>query len=153
MIRPIEVDEGKVYRGERPEHWYDLTRLKTKGIKTILSLEYGFRAWFDGNLNEEVEWASGTDIDVLSIRMNGLLPPSHLELNAALVMLTNPAKYPIYVHCYHGVDRTGFVIAAYRVRVQGWSFQAAYNEMINSGFHRWCYWWWVHSLKEYLGAG
>jgi len=42
-------------------------------------------------------------------------------------------KEPVVVHCATGTYRTGGVIAAYRTLVQGWSGQAAYNEMIAEG--------------------
>lgn len=39
-----------------------------------------------------------------------------------------------YVHCTHGQDRTGLVIALYRIRI-GWSWQDARKEMLEHGFH------------------
>lgn len=41
-----------------------------------------------------------------------------------------------YVHCSHGQDRTGLVIALYRVRC-GWSRKDAEKEMLDDGFHTW----------------
>ncbi len=38
------------------------------------------------------------------------------------------------VHCYHGADRTGLVVAMYRVIYQGWSLDAARSEMIDGGY-------------------
>lgn len=38
------------------------------------------------------------------------------------------------VHCWHGSDRTGAVIAAYRIVQQGWSQHDAIDEMINGGY-------------------
>lgn len=35
---------------------------------------------------------------------------------------------PTYVHCEHGVNRTGLVCALYRVRYCGWSGKQAVNE-------------------------
>lgn len=50
-----------------------------------------------------------------------------------------------YVGCLHGEDRTGLVIAIYRVRHDGWSKKDAEAEMISLGFHKqllglWSYW-------------
>jgi protein tyrosine/serine phosphatase len=44
------------------------------------------------------------------------------------------ATGPILVHCRYGADRTGAVIAAYRVVMQGWSTEDAIDEMINGGY-------------------
>lgn len=40
----------------------------------------------------------------------------------------------VFVHCEHGQDRTGLVVAAYRVS-QGWSKASAQAEMMECGFH------------------
>jgi protein tyrosine/serine phosphatase len=39
--------------------------------------------------------------------------------------LIEQGKTPIYIHCFEGVDRTGFVIAAYRVIEEGWDINKA----------------------------
>ena len=41
---------------------------------------------------------------------------------------------PVLVHCFFGSDRTGSVIAAYRIAVQGWSKEKAIEEMIEGGY-------------------
>ena len=41
---------------------------------------------------------------------------------------------PVLVHCQHGSDRTGTMVAIYRVVVDGWTKAEATNEMINGGF-------------------
>jgi protein tyrosine/serine phosphatase len=39
------------------------------------------------------------------------------------------------VHCRQGADRTGAIVALYRVVVQGWSKQKALLEMKDGGYH------------------
>jgi tyrosine-protein phosphatase SIW14 len=51
-----------------------------------------------------------------------------------LRIITNTKNTPILVHCLHGADRTGVVIAAYRISVQGWPTDRAIYEMVNGGF-------------------
>lgn len=50
-----------------------------------------------------------------------------------------------FVHCEHGQDRTGLVIAVYRVRKCGWDADRAEAEMFAEGFHKtlfglWNFW-------------
>lgn len=52
-----------------------------------------------------------------------------------LTYATNPANQPVLVHCKHGADRTGVMIAAYRVVIQGWAKEAAIDEMTSGGFN------------------
>jgi protein tyrosine phosphatase (PTP) superfamily phosphohydrolase (DUF442 family) len=54
----------------------------------------------------------------------------------ALQVIAN-ARKPVLVHCLHGSDRTGAVVALYRIVCQGWSKQQALAEMEqgNFGYH------------------
>lgn len=47
----------------------------------------------------------------------------------------NPRK-KIFVHCTTGIDRTGMMVAAYRMVDQGWTAQEAMAEMKEFGFSR-----------------
>jgi len=51
------------------------------------------------------------------------------DILAVLRILNDPANQPILVHCTHGADRTGLMMASYRMIVQGWSKEAAIAEM------------------------
>jgi protein tyrosine/serine phosphatase len=61
---------------------------------------------------------------------------------------------PVLVHCFHGQNRAGYAVAAYRVLRQGWTWDDAMGEMLSNGFrpsnldnqglHR--------ALKELLGG-
>src|SRR2546430_2746714 len=58
----------------------------------------------------------------------------------------------IFVHCEHGQDRTGLVVACYRVQAEGWSKAKAEKEMFDHGFHKilhglWEYWESVPDVK------
>ena len=41
---------------------------------------------------------------------------------------------PTLLHCQHGADRTGLITALYRILYQGWSKDAALDEMQNGDF-------------------
>jgi hypothetical protein len=69
-----------------------------------------------------------------------LFPPDHKRVQYTLRLLEK-APLPIYIHCEKGVDRTGFMVASYRIHVQGWSKWRAICEMIKEGMHPWFYWW------------
>ncbi len=51
-----------------------------------------------------------------------------------LKIVTDPGKKPVLVHCFHGSDRTGAMVALYRIAVQGWTKEEAIREMTEGGF-------------------
>ena len=57
---------------------------------------------------------------------------SHLQIDRFVRLVTERLERPILVHCQRGVTRTGFVVMAYRVRVDGWGPDDAAAEL-----HRW----------------
>jgi protein tyrosine/serine phosphatase len=48
--------------------------------------------------------------------------------------LFRAAPKPVLVHCWHGSDRTGAVVATYRMVFQDWTREAAIDELINGGY-------------------
>jgi len=53
----------------------------------------------------------------------------------ALRIMADPANRPLLIHCQHGADRTGALVALYRVVVQGWNKADAIREMNQGGYH------------------
>ncbi|MBI5075605.1 MAG: dual specificity protein phosphatase family protein [Nitrospirae bacterium] len=138
----IQVVEG-IYRGPRPRCLNDLIDLN---IKTILNLEDDM-AWVES----EQSVSSMYHVNVISLPMSEIKRPSRVDLYKAVHILQDESLHPIYVHCLHGQDRTGYVIAAYRMLVQGWIYEFAYQEAKDNG-HKWWFapylLFWPKSLKE-----
>jgi protein tyrosine phosphatase (PTP) superfamily phosphohydrolase (DUF442 family) len=59
------------------------------------------------------------------------------DLRTFLVVATDPARRPVLVHCAEGRDRTGVCVAAYRMVVQGWTYEDARREMRAYGAMPW----------------
>ena len=67
--------------------------------------------------------------------MSGFWASSDAQMKAILQIVANPANLPIYIHCKHGQDRTGLVVALYRIFNEGWTPVEARKEMLQLGFH------------------
>jgi hypothetical protein len=65
----------------------------------------------------------------------------------ALRIMVDPANRPLMVHCQHGADRTGALVALYRIVVQGWSKEKAVLEMNQGGYHHNALW---RNLDRYV---
>ncbi len=117
-----------VYRGGRPDG-EGVMRLAAIGVKTIIDLEDD-----DDAVARERVWAANAGLFFIHEPMNGLETPRDGEVNDILAKLDDPTIQPLYVHCTEGVDRTGLIIALYRVIDEGWTPAAAHAEMMAHGF-------------------
>ena len=60
--------------------------------------------------------------------------PEDEDVVKFLRIATTPAMQPVLVHCQHGSDRTGTMVAIYRIAYEGWTKKQATDEMIKGGF-------------------
>lgn len=125
-----------LYRSAQPDQrqWAALHQTDLPPIQTVVNL----RPWtqdvlVDGSLGSNA--AQGPTQVQLPFYTS---LPDPAQVLRFLKIATDPARQPVLVHCYHGSDRTGLMVASYRMVVQGWSAQAAIAEMTRGGygFHR-----------------
>jgi protein tyrosine/serine phosphatase len=116
-----KVDEG-VYRSEQPDK-EQFQALERYGIKEILNLRY----W-----HSDSRPAKETGLRLHRIKMNAH-DANDFDVVSALRIIKN-RKGPILIHCHHGSDRTGLIVAMYKITFRNVSKEDAINEMINGGF-------------------
>lgn len=114
-----------IYRGALPEkNGYET--LKKLGIKTVIDMRT------TGSEKADVEAAGMKSIAVpIQMSRNGL----QAKVDQVVALMSDPTNQPVYVHCRHGQDRTGIVVAAYRMKHQGWSLADAETDMQAFGFN------------------
>jgi len=139
----VKVDEN-LYRGPRPKSFAEL---KNIGIKTVINLQSGAFEIFH---NDEYEFEMGAtyEINEVEIELSDFFPPTMGQWHEVLYTIKN-SPGPVYIHCLHGMDRTGFICALYRMRMMAWKFEKARDEMYSLGFHKWPYLWWVFFLRKF----
>ena len=121
-----QVDEH-VYRGAQPtsEGFEYLAKI---GVKTVLNLrEEGERA------SEEAALVTSLGMHYVNVPMTGLTPPTQEEITKILTLLEDTTAGGVFVHCLRGADRTGAVIAAYRVDHDHWDNSRALKEAMSFG--------------------
>lgn len=139
MSLPIRKVAERIYRGPQPLTDQDWNQLKILGIKNILDLETGSHILFDGNPAKEALTAKGFDMRFFSLPLGEVFPPSLKELYTSYQIISEPET--IYVHCRTGVDRTGMVIAYWRLSEGRLNRKQIIQEMYDCGMHWWLKWW------------
>lgn len=123
----VVVPEG-IYRGGQPSD-SDLKYLKEHGVHTILKLN-------SHNLDNEREEAERLGLSFVNIPLE---PSSVGETKScssvakAVALLSDQSRWPVYVHCSRGRDRTGYVVGAYREIVERQPWPAVEQELRRFG--------------------
>jgi len=98
-----------MFRGAQPTA-EGMRVLQSMGIRTIVNLR---------RFHSDRDELGDTPLRYERITFN-TTHPERRETVRFLQLATTPSLQPIYVHCKHGSDRTGLMVAAYRVAVEGW---------------------------------
>lgn len=144
----LKVTE-KLWRGERPADIRDLIK---QGFQRVVVLQSGAEDFLTDTLYEAQLRAKKADptiyseIEVIYLRCSDITPPTSAQVIVFLEIVNDGKK--TFVHCHSGVDRTGFLIACYRMIKLNWTFNEAYEEWVERGRH-WWYDWWHFELRSY----
>ena len=128
-----------IYRGAQPstEGFQSLAKL---GIKTIIDLrEPGSRSTSERKVVE----ANG--MRYISIPLNGFSAPSNADVTKLLALLNDQNGGPVFIHCRRGADRTGTIIACYRISHDHWDNRKALDEASTNGMS-----WTEVNMKHYV---
>lgn len=128
-----------LYRGAQPLTG-GLKKLSEIGIKTVINL----RGEDQGTRAEEAE-AKTLGLRYYSVPMPGLSRPSDEQVKKVMALINDPENWPVFVHCKHGADRTGTVIACYRISKEGWTDERAINEARQNGMS-----WMEFGMRTYI---
>ncbi|HEY9774903.1 MAG TPA: tyrosine-protein phosphatase [Planktothrix sp.] len=119
-----------LFRGGQPgeEGFKALAEL---GVRTVVNLR-----WRPRHVAVEREQVEATGMAYVSFRLAYWVLPNEKVINDFLAIVDDSARRPIFVHCLHGADRTGLLVAIFRISRQGWSVEDAYKDMKGCGYHR-----------------
>jgi tyrosine-protein phosphatase SIW14 len=130
------VDDGVLYRsGQLP-----LPRLQKAvanyGIRTVISLRDSDKP----TDQDEEAWAKAKGLNFVRLPYLLWWPdadgkiPAEKNIKAFRAIMDDPANYPVLVHCFAGIHRTGTMCAIYRMDYQGWTNDQAMKEMRVMGY-------------------
>ncbi|HKQ97062.1 MAG TPA: tyrosine-protein phosphatase [Candidatus Polarisedimenticolia bacterium] len=116
-----------LFRGGQPEAG-GIARLKSLGIRTIVNLRHE-----PERVETEKAEAVGAGLRYFNVPMHGLDRPTDEQVARVQALLLEPENWPVFVHCKAGADRTGVMIAYYRIVQAGWSAEEAIREALGYG--------------------
>jgi tyrosine-protein phosphatase SIW14 len=131
---------ANLYRGGQPT-WDGFNDLHAMGVGMIVNLR-------DDRTEMEIEQR---EVESLGMKYVGIPwkasdEPSSTQVVKFLDLVRANPKTKIFVHCRRGADRTGVMIAAYRIAVEHKTVPEAISEM-----HRFHYdWLFCPQLKRYV---
>lgn len=144
-----KVDDH-VFRGAMPESVEAIGHLKERyGVRTIIDLR-GAETTKGKYIQFERGHAEGKGIKYVSLPMDSHVPPTREQLAIFLSAIeeTKQSGGKVYVHCKHGIDRTGALLTAYEV-LNGKTQAEAYKTMKRHGFN-WLHRWERPELKRFV---
>ncbi|MCX6117587.1 MAG: dual specificity protein phosphatase family protein [Proteobacteria bacterium] len=130
-IDTFEFAQG-LLRGARPANEPQVRYLaEALDVTLIVSLD---DYWKDPSMKaRETTWVKSAGIQIVHLPMHHLKGPTLREVKQALSVLKSNPQHKIYLHCQHGKDRTGIVVAAYRIIYEGVEVDDAIKEMYRFG--------------------
>ncbi len=112
-----------VYRSGQPKSRDLKLLVEQLGVKSVLCLR---------DLHDDDDEAEGLPLALYRVEMEA--DDVEPEKVARAMQIIKDAPKPILIHCWHGSDRTGLVVAAYRISFQNWDPVVAADELANGGF-------------------
>lgn len=128
-----------VYRGAQPG-LSELRELRQMGIRTIINLRG------EGELSQaEEKEARSLGLQYFGFPLRGFNRPTREQVAQVLALIDDEKNWPAFVHCKRGADRTGTIIACYRISHDHWTAEQALDEARRYGLH-----WTEFGMKDFI---
>jgi protein tyrosine/serine phosphatase len=133
------VREGILYRSGQMSLAGLKSVLHDHGIKTVITLRDGVHPNDPPPDLAEENYCLAEAIKFVRISpRNWWAPvgpiPAEIGVNQFREVMDNEANYPVLIHCYAGIHRTGAFCAVYRMEYQHWTNEQAIAEMRACGY-------------------
>jgi len=131
----------RLYRGAQPSD-EGFLKLKELGIKTVINLRAD-----DALALVEKAKVEGLGLRYYNVALPGMSAPTDEQVARVISIIDEPESGPIFIHCRRGSDRTGTIVALYRISHEGWTIEQALMEAKHHGLS-----WVEFGMKRYIGG-
>lgn len=115
-----------LFRGAQPTE-LGFENLSKMGVAIIVDLREG------SQVQREEKEVSALGMKFVAISWNCTEPKDEYFARFLSLLRDNPGK-KVFIHCHAGVDRTGMMIASYRMAEEGWTSEESMREMRDFGY-------------------
>lgn len=124
-----QVDDH-IYRGGQPTRagFQNLAKL---GVRAVIDL----RGAGERSISEEKQ-VEALGMKYYGVPLPALNAPPKEEIATIITLLDDSENWPVFIHCLRGRDRTGVVVACYRIAHDKWTSQRALKEAAYEGLSR-----------------
>lgn len=129
----------RLYRGGQPREG-GLRELAALGVNTVINLRDD-----DARAAAEDTEARAAGLRYFNIPLGRLGRPTDEQVERALALINAPENGVVFVHCAKGQDRTGTIVAVYRLTHDHWTAVRATDEAEHYGMK-----FWQRGMKDYI---
>jgi tyrosine-protein phosphatase SIW14 len=129
-VRNFAQVNEHLYRGGVPTA-VGLQELGAMGVKLVIDLRETSK-----ETGVEKAQAEKLGIRYVNVPLRPVSAPTQSEISHILSLLSENETAHVFVHCRRGKDRTGTVVACYRIQHDGWSNKKAQAEANGYGMSR-----------------
>lgn len=136
----FEKVNDTVFRGAQPteQGFQSLAKL---GIHTVIDLQESGSS----RATSEEKAVKAAGMEYVNVPMEGMATPSNESVAKVLALLESGTNGPVFVHCHRGADRTGGIIACYRIEHDQWTNRKALSEARSMGMS-----WYQLQIQHYV---
>jgi protein tyrosine/serine phosphatase len=129
----------RLYRGGQPVK-DGIQQLAALGVNSIINLRDE-----DENSSTEADEAKSAGLRYFNVPFKRFGRPTDEAVNRVLSLIDSKDNGIVFIHCHKGEDRTGMIIALYRINHDGWTDHEAIQEAKHFGMK-----FWQAQMRDYI---
>lgn len=129
----------KLFRGGQPKE-AGFAEIRKLGVATVIDLRDD-----DENALEEKKLVEAAGMRFINLPLGNWSRPNIDDINKIIAEIGAAKNQPVFVHCKRGKDRTGTVMAIYRIAHDGWDAKRAGDEAEDLGIG-----WWQFGMRAFI---